>query len=211
MNIFDLGVGGVYQISCKPTHRIYIGQTSSFLFRANQHFVKLNNQTHECLSMQNDWNLYLQDNFVFEILHYEDEETKRIEFEKNEVAKYTSKVLYNCAKSVGSNLLARTAQSISINGTIFASITKAVKLTNESKTSIIRKLNNPHDLSYIRLNKVNLNKYQVQIDAKIYTSTRKVVDIGLADRTAQVRQRCKSKKWPTWILKDRSNDYPIEE
>ena len=90
MNIFDFGVGGIYKIYCKSTRRIYIGQTYSFLFRANQHFTHLNNQTHECTSMQ---------------------------------------------------------------------------------------------------------------------------DAGLAERTAQVRQRCKSKseKWSTWILKDRSNDYPIEE
>lgn len=212
MNIFDFGVGGIYKIYCKSTRRIYIGQTYSFLFRANQHFTHLNNQTHECTSMQEDFNLYLKDDFSFEILHWEDDETKRIELEKNEVSKYSSRVLYNCIESVGSNLLERTAQSISINGTIYASITKAAKGTNESKTNITRKLNNPHDLNYIRLDTVNLN-YQVEIAGTTYNSTKEVVDAGLAERTAQVRQRCKSKseKWSTWILKDRSNDYPIEE
>ena len=84
-------------------------------------------------------------------------------------------------------------------------------MTNESKTSIIRKLDNSQNLFYIRLNKVNLNKYQVQIDDKIYTSTQDVVNSDLAETTQQVLRRCRSKNWPTWILKDRSNDYPIGE
>ena len=91
------------------------------------------------------------------------------------------------------------------------SLKKAAQITNESKTSIIRKLDNSQNVFYIRLNTVNLDKYQVKIDNKIYTSTREVVNSGLAETTQQVRRRCRSKNWPTWILKDRSNDYPIGE
>lgn len=211
MNLFDYGIGGVYKIYCKSTQHIYIGQTYSFLYRANQHLEKLRNHTHECKQMQEDFNLYSKENFTFEILYFENDETRRTKLEIKQCSKYSSDIIYNSTEPIGQNLLSRTAQRIQIDGNIFSSIREAVQMTNESKTSIIRKLDNSQNLFYIRLNKVNFYKYQVQIDDKIYTSTRDVVNNGLAETTQQVRRRCRSKNWPTWILKDRSNDYPIGE
>lgn len=211
MNLFDYGIGGVYKIDCKSTQRIYIGQTYSFLYRANQHFDKLRSQTHECKEMQKDFNRYSIENFTFEILYFENDQTRRIELEIKECSKYSSDVIYNSIEPIGQNLLSKTAQRIQINEKTFSSIREAAKMTNESKTSIIRKLDNSQNLFYIRLNTVNFYKYQVQIDDKIYNSTREVVNSGLAETTQQVRRRCRSENWPTWILKDRSNDYPIGE
>ena len=125
--------------------------------------------------------------------------------------KYSLDNLYNDLKPVGLNLKARIAQRVQIRDSIYPSITVAVQKTGESKTSIIRKLNDPGNLLYVRLKTVDLNKYHVQINDQIYKSTQEVVEKGLARTTREVRQRCRSKNWPTWILKERSNDYPTWE
>lgn len=211
MNLFDYEIGGVYKIYCKSTQYFYIGQTFSFLYRANQHLEKLKNQTHECKQMQKDFNLYSKENFIFDILYFENDQKRRTELEITECSKYSSDIIYNSTESIGQNLLLRTAQRIRINGKIYSSIRKASQMTNESKTSIIRKLDNPQNLFYSRLNTVNFYKYQVLIDDQVYISTREVVNSGLAQTTQQIRRQCRSKKWPNWTFKDRSNDYPIGE
>ena len=208
MNLFDYGVGGIYRIYCKLTNRSYIGQTFSFIYRANQHLEKLRNQTHECKKLQKDWDTYTPTDFTFEILYYEDNATKRLKLEKLELKKYSSNLLYNDLKPVGSNLKTRVAQQVQIRDSIYPSIMSAVKKTGESKTSIIRKLDDPSNLFYVRLKIIDLDKYYVQINNRIYQSTREVVENGLAQTTREVRQKCRSKDWPTWILKERSNDYP---
>lgn len=208
MNLFDYGGGGIYRIYCKSTNCFYIGQTFSFIYRANQHLEKLRNQTHECKKLQKDWDIYTPTDFTFEICYYENDDTKRLKLEKLELKKYSSNSLYNDLKPVGSNLKTRVAQQVQIRGYSYPSITSAVKKTGESKTSIIRKLDDPSNLFYVRLKKIDLDKYYVQINNKIYRSTREVVENGLAQTTREVRQKCGSKYWPTWILKERSNDYP---
>ena len=211
MNLFDFGIGGIYRIYCKSINCYYIGQTYSFLYRANQHLEKLRNQTHECKQLQNDFDLYTEKDFIFEILYYENDETKRLHLEAIELKKHSLDNLYNDLKPVGSNLKARIAQRVQIRDSIYPSITGAVQKTGESKTSIIRKLNDPGNLLYVRLKTVDLTKYHVQIHDQIYKSTQEVVEKGLAKTTREVRQRCRSKNWPTWILKERSNDYPTGE
>ena len=197
MNLFDCGIGGIYRIYCKSTKCYYIGQTYSFLYRANQHLEKLRNQTHECKQLQNDFDLYPEKDFIFEILYYENDETKRLHLETIELKKYSLDNLYNDLKPVGLNLKARIAQQVQIRDSLYPSITVAVQKTGESKTSIIRKLNDPGNLLYVRVKTVDLNKYHVQINDQIYKSTQEVVEKGLARTTREVRQRCRSKNWPT--------------
>lgn len=217
MNLFNYGIGGIYKIQCEQTKRVYIGQTYSFLYRANNHLEQLRNQQHECSQLQLDFNFYGESAFIFEILCIEADEIKRLELEKDAIIQHygtnSEVLLYNSKKPTGFNLNARIAQRIQIHGQVFPSIMAAVRNTRESKTSIIRKLNDPTNLSYVRLDQINLGKYQVHIDNSIYESTSEVVTAGLAKTTSQVRRRCRSqsKHWSNWILKDRSNDYPIRE
>lgn len=214
MNLFNYGIGGIYKIHCEQTKHVYIGQTYSFLYRANNHLEKLRNQHHECQQLQLDFNSYGEQAFIFEILCIEADEIKRLELEKEAIIQYYGTnqefLLYNSKKPTGFNLNARIAQKVQIHEQVFPSIMAAVLNTRESKTSIIRKLNDPTNLSYVRLDQINLRK-RVHIDNSIYESTSEVVTAGLAKTTSQVRQRCRSKRWPNWILKDRSNDYPTRE
>lgn len=70
---------GIYKITCLVNNRFYIGSAActrgnsnkvGFKGRLNQHILKLNkNQHHNCI-LQNSWNKYGSDNFIFEILEY---------------------------------------------------------------------------------------------------------------------------------------------
>ena len=109
------------------------------------------------------------------------------------------------------------AQKISIDGTIYDLIKQAEKFTNISKSTIIRRLNNKDDLTFIRLKKqpIKRGKYNFIIDGVFYSSTHEVVNNNLATNDNQVRERCRSNnlKWKNWhmVQKKRSNDYPDRE
>lgn len=59
---------GIYQIRNKRDGRIYIGQTINFTHRRNQHFSKLKAQCHLSDRLQDDYDKYGKDMFVFEII-----------------------------------------------------------------------------------------------------------------------------------------------
>lgn len=60
---------GVYQIVCKTTGKRYIGSTiDSFKKRYACHISRLNNGKHHCKHLQNAWDLYGKDDFLFLIL-----------------------------------------------------------------------------------------------------------------------------------------------
>jgi group I intron endonuclease len=60
---------GVYQIVCKITGKRYIGSTRrSFRRRFNDHILYLNRREHHCSHLQNAWNKYGEDNFLFLIV-----------------------------------------------------------------------------------------------------------------------------------------------
>ena len=105
-----------------------------------------------------------------------------------------------------------------MDGKIYFSIREAERVTKKTKTSIIRRLNDTNDLSYIRLNKVVIakkGKYDFVINGIRYSSTQEIIanNLGISDN--QIRERCRSKslKWKHWqmVPKNRSNDYPDRE
>jgi hypothetical protein len=108
-------------------------------------------------------------------------------------------------------------QQILMDQKIYFSIREAARVTNISKTSIIRRLNDTNDLACIRLNKkaISKGKYNFVISGIRYLSTREVIANNLAMSDNQVRERCRSKslKWKHWqmVQKNRSNDYPDRE
>lgn len=63
-----LRVCGIYQIRCLIHSRVYIGQSFRIGLRWNEHkfYLRLNRSKHGPL--QQDWNLYGEENFVFEII-----------------------------------------------------------------------------------------------------------------------------------------------
>lgn len=60
---------GIYKITCKTTDVVYIGSASiSFKDRWKKHKQRLRNQYHENSYLQNAWNKYGEDDFLFESL-----------------------------------------------------------------------------------------------------------------------------------------------
>ena len=88
-------------------------------------------------------------------------------------------------------------------------------MLNQSKRNIRFKLNDQTNNNYQRLEyhqNTYFDTYKVKIRSTIFESTQAVVKIGLAKNTRQVRDRCRSKKWTTWILiKKGSNDYSLKK
>ena len=67
-NLFEFGIEGIYQIHCLQTQKVYIGQSKSILERSGRHLTLLNNNCHECIELQRDWNRFGIQNFEFTIL-----------------------------------------------------------------------------------------------------------------------------------------------
>lgn len=59
---------GIYKITCKANNKKYIGKATDLELRKQQHFSKLRIGNHPNMKLQDDFNKYGIDNFVFEIL-----------------------------------------------------------------------------------------------------------------------------------------------
>ena len=58
----------IYQIKNLLNGKLYIGSTKNFKRRKTSHIKKLNARNSGCTGIQNAWNKYGQENFIFEIL-----------------------------------------------------------------------------------------------------------------------------------------------
>ena len=68
-----MGNFGIYKIECGTTGVIYIGSTSvSFKKRWRKHKQRLRHNYHENSYLQNAWNKYGEENFIFEIVEVVD-------------------------------------------------------------------------------------------------------------------------------------------
>jgi len=75
-------MGVIYSILNKLNGKIYVGQTSRpFKRRVTEHKSKLRGQNHRNPHLQNAWNKYGDDAFVFNILEHCSDDTKLTEYE----------------------------------------------------------------------------------------------------------------------------------
>lgn len=72
-------MGFVYRILNTETNKEYIGSTKDEIKREKQHFSRLKNNNHHCIHLQNSYNKYGKDKFIFEII-YEGDDYKDIEY-----------------------------------------------------------------------------------------------------------------------------------
>lgn len=215
-NLFDFDIPGIYRIICSKTNCIYYGQTSCFLRRSFQHLQLLKKNSHSCLKLQNDFNYYSKNSFSFEIILIEKSPNKRLKIEKDLILNAAEGSLYNPVNQNRTfNYQPRVAQQVQIDNVVYPSIAEAARQLNQSSRTLRKKLDDPVNQSYQRLyfqRHSYFDEYQVIITGKIYPTTSKVVEYGLAKTTRQVRDRCRSKKWHNWILVEKmSNDYPNRE
>ena len=167
----------------------------------------LKTQNHECLSLQQDFNTYGSPFFEFRILSFENDLKKRLQLEKQLISQQLPNECYNSSFLGFEKKKPLVGQQILMDKKIYCSIREAERVTNISKTNIIRRLNNTNDLSCIwcprpkaRLNKVAIPKkakYDFVIHGIRYSSTQEVIANNLAISDNQLRERCSSKslKW----------------
>ena len=216
LNLFEFDTPGIYKIVCQKTNCIYYGQTSCFLRRCFQHLKLLKDHCHPCKRLQEDFNLYSQRNFTFEIISIEYSLQQRLKEETTLIENTFEKKLYNPKNSTPIfKYKPRIAQKIQINGILYPSIAEASRQLNRSSRTIRKYLDDPRNQNYKRLELQRhsyFDEYQVIIEGIFYPTTNFAVQQGLAKTTRQVRDRCRSRKWQNWILvKKMSNDYPNRE
>lgn len=69
-------MSGIYKITNKTTGKIYIGSASNFCVRWSTHYNMLIKNNHENEYLQNAWNKYGKDDFIFEIIEYVEDKNK---------------------------------------------------------------------------------------------------------------------------------------
>lgn len=90
-NINDLAKKGIYSITNRLNNKKYIGSTAkSFRARFTQHKSKLNVGKHHCSHLQNAYNKYGGENFVFRIEEVLEDCTNIRDVEKTYILRYNS-------------------------------------------------------------------------------------------------------------------------
>lgn len=59
---------GIYSISCDQEDRVYIGSSVDIDRRWREHRRMLSNETHHCAALQEAWDAYGDESFIFEVL-----------------------------------------------------------------------------------------------------------------------------------------------
>jgi group I intron endonuclease len=77
-------LSGIYSITNTVTGKIYIGQTTNLNKRKAFHYWELNNNRHNNAYLQNAYNKYGKDNFIFQIILY---------CEKHELTRYEQSIV----------------------------------------------------------------------------------------------------------------------
>ena len=64
----DKGNVGIYKITNVVNGKVYIGSSKDIEFRFNRHKSNLKRNKHHNNHLQNSWNKYGEDSFVFEVI-----------------------------------------------------------------------------------------------------------------------------------------------
>lgn len=92
---------GIYRILCTKNNMSYIGHTTvSFSSRWKSHVTGLQKGKHHCKSLQEDWNKYGSNEFVFKILDIENDKDKLLEIEQSYI-NGMKELLYNTSLNNG--------------------------------------------------------------------------------------------------------------
>lgn len=193
MNLFEFKEGGIYKTVCLKNVKIYYGQTDCFIRRCYQHLRLFKLKNHFYSELQKDVLYYGLNHFLFEIVVFEKNLSKRLQLEKDYIKNTKKRFLYNNVRVHNFKTEPRVAQRVKIYDTIYMSIRDASRKLNMSTRNIGLKLNDISNTDYKRLDyhkNSYFDTYEVKIGSTYFDSTRTVVDKGLAKTTRQVRDRC---------------------
>jgi hypothetical protein len=177
MDVSALFNPGLYKITCLKNNKISIGQSSNGLSRLGKHVNSLENNRHDCLDLQQDFNKFGKKRFVSEALEmnskYQNEDLRK-EKETLLINQIPDNFRYNKPNFTNSF----GARAIKVNNEVCYSLNQAVKTLNESRTHLVRKCLNPNIKNYkfVELEVVNVKKYRLRqsqpcvIDGVLYSS-----------------------------------------
>lgn len=81
---------GIYQIRNLINNKVYVGSSSNLRTRMNAHFNELNKNKHHSIYLQNAFNKYGEQNFVFEVIEFVKNKDNLIESEQYWINKLDS-------------------------------------------------------------------------------------------------------------------------
>lgn len=111
---------GIYKIVNLITGKYYVGSTKSFETRKTCHFSRLRNNNHTNQHLQNAYNKYGEDNFIFEIIEYVEEELL-LDIEQSYIDDSEKEEIYNktyIAGAGGYDTLSIPVYLLDLNGNL---------------------------------------------------------------------------------------------
>lgn len=176
-------LSGLYTIICLSNRKQYIGQSNNAPNRLSKHLSELKHNRHFCKELQNDFNLYQKENFIFQRLALaEGVDTKNREtIETKLIESIPKKFLYNQFSSFSE----RTGTKNGFYGRKHTSEAKK-KIGLANSGSSVKRIRKP-----------------VQIDNVVYSSVAEAErQTGVARRL--IRERCHAEyhKNYQWVDQD---------
>lgn len=156
MDVSPLFNPGIYKITCLKNEKIYIGESTNVLSRLGRHSDNLENNRHDCLDLQKDFNKYGKQGFLFELLEFGPElqlELTRKRKENQYINEIKTHLRYNKEQNKSWNFYSR---EVCIKGKIFQSLRDG--FIPESRTNIARKCKDLNNLDYQFLEKTSYKR-----------------------------------------------------
>lgn len=149
---------GIYQIRNTINNKVYIGSTINRYSRRWKHFDDLKKKKHHSSYLQNAFDKYGRDVFVFEMLEFTDEKEKLVSLEQSWIDKVNPE--YNIRKIAQSNLGMKhseeTKEKIRRNGNLGRKFTgKAL----ENIRAGVKKRNYEHTQAQRKASSINIIEY----------------------------------------------------
>lgn len=97
---------GVYAVKNTKNNKRYIGSSSDLSVRKSNHFCKLRDTNHYNTYLQEDYNLYGKENFIFEVLEYckKEELIEREQYWMDKFQSYNREFGYNISISADTTI-----------------------------------------------------------------------------------------------------------
>ena len=157
---------GIYQIRNVLTNEKYIGSAKDFRIRENAHYSLLERNKHHSVHLQNAYNKYGKENFVFEILEFISNPINLVKYEQLYLNEY--KPEYNICTIAGSRL-----------GTAHSENTKS----QISKSRIDKGYWKHSDNPRFTLSSEQIDEIRIKYKTNKYTQTQLAVEYGVGQQT----------------------------
>ena len=159
---------GIYKIVNLITGKYYVGSTKSFETRKTCHFSRLRNNNHTNQHLQNAYNKYGKDSFIFEIIEYVEEELL-LDIEQSYLDNFEISKVYNKTQIAGAggyDALSIPVFLLDLNGDIVN------EFTSVSETS--RFLNKKRHTHSINNGRIVSGKYRI-VSVEFYNSNLELI------------------------------------